>query len=170
MSEIITSASIARAQTEAANEIEAQRKSNVVQLELAKTRKVLTADELAVLVNPRPRLELHMSALGAFLFSIDGVLVGKKVRGCLFAGECMLVYGETEEKARKLAQDGLFDTIALLHEEYQTRDQRLNQDVYDGLQVDGGGRKGGRQEREPQVAPKLKAMMAHILAGKPWKW
>ncbi len=170
MGEIIISDSIAKAQAEALNEIEAQKASNVLQMELAKTRKVLTADELATIANPRPRLEMHMPALMAFLFSIDGVLNGKKVQGCLFAGECMLVYGATEAQARDTAQHGLFDTINLLHEEYQTREQRLNPEVYDGLQVDGGGSKGGRMERPPQVSPKLNAIMQHILQGKPWKW
>lgn len=150
-------------------EAEAQAGAEKLKAELAATRMILSADQLATLVNPSVRLELHIPNAQAWLFSIDGVLMGKKVQGCLFAGECMLVHAFSQMQACTLAQDGLRTTIELLHEEYGTRDERLNPDVYDGLQVHGGGRKGGKMEREPQVAPKLRAMMDHVIGKKPWK-
>jgi hypothetical protein len=102
----------------------------------------------------------------AWAFSIDGHLNGQAIRGALFAGECMVVQAMTQEVAERVAKDGLAETIRLLREEY---DARPITEPNIGILTDTGGRKG-RGDGTLHSDPKLKAMIEHIIGGKPWKW
>lgn len=153
----------------------AQVKAQVLQEELANRRKVLNADELAGLIAPRARLEQHFDGLNAYFFTIDGMLNGRKITGALFAGECMLVYALSERGAQEQANAGLRATIDLLHEEFDTRNQRLLADagaIEAGLERDARGRRAAPSApgQELQRLPKLKAMLASAIGGLPWKW
>lgn len=152
---------------------EAQQKAQEINRELAVTRTILNADQLASLIAPRARLEKNFEKLNAYFFTIDGVLNGKKVQGALFAGECMLVFATTERHAQEQANAGLRATIELIHEEFDTRSQRELEAqgmTAKGLAVDAGGRKGSHPDKPPQVHPKLNAIMQHIIGGKPFKY
>lgn len=152
---------------------EAQAKAREINAELVQSRTILNADQLASLVAPRARLEQFFEKLNAYFFTIDGVLNGKKVRGALFAGECMLVFAVGERQAQEQANAGLRATIELLHEEFNTRSQRELEEAgmtAQGMEIESGGRKGGHPERPPQVSPKLNAIMQHIIGGKPFKY
>lgn len=160
---------------------EAQGHAQAVEAELRAKREILTADMLASLIAPRARLEEWWPRLQAGLFSIDGVLHGKKIRGALFAGECVLVYAVSEAGAQDLANRGLRSTIELLHEEFDTRNTRAlrgRSPAARGLSRDeiGVGESGGRRARpsgSPDEAlhrlPFLKDLLATEIGGLPWK-
>lgn len=143
---------------------------------------ILTADQLATLIAPRARLEEWWQRFQAGLFSIDGVLDGKKIRGALFAGEAILVFAMSESGAQDLANRGLRSTVELLHEEFDTRNQRLLHGASPaarGLGRDqlGVGDAAGRRSRESgeqgealQKLPFLKSLIEHEIGGLPWKW
>lgn len=142
-------------------------------------RRVLTMDELAELKDVRPRVEKDFKLPGdsrrgnrVWLFSIDGTLRGERLNGCLFAGECIVVQATSFDKAFRLAKDGLNDTVELALTYWREDQGRL---VYaspmEGIQVEVGG---GRAHATPGQAdlatdPKLKAMIQHMIGGKPWK-
>lgn len=152
---------------------EAQGKAREINAELKNTRMILNADQLASLVSPRARLEQRFEKLNAYFFTIDGVLNGKKVQGALFAGECMLVFAVGERAAQEQANAGLRATVELVHEEFNTRNQRELEEAgltSKGVEIEAGGRKGGSPERPPQVSPKLNAIMQHIIGGMPFKY
>jgi hypothetical protein len=150
---------------------EAQAAAQVLNIELARHRKILNADELAALISPRARHEVSYDKFGAHFFTIDGVLNGKKIQGAMFAGECALIYAVGPKSAQELANAGLRSTIELIHEEYETRSARLSP-VEAGIVQDIAGRRGQGSKPGQELAklPKLKAMMAHKIAGLPWKW
>lgn len=134
-------------------------------------RKVLNADELYRLQNARPRLEKEFRLPGAegtiFMFSIDGMLDGTAMIGCLFAGECMMVQAGSFESANAIAKRGLADTIELLREEYEHRSNVIPVSN-DGILTEIAGKKA-REGHELHTDPKMKAMMAHIIGGEEWK-
>jgi hypothetical protein len=142
-------------------------------------RRVLTIDELAELKDARPRLEKEFAFPGnsrkrskVFMFSIDGTLKGERLTGCLFAGECMVVQGETFEKAHNLAKEGLQETIGLAFEYWAEDQGRLvYADPMDAIKVDVGGRRAAADPQRPDLEsdPKLKAMIENIIGRKPWK-
>jgi hypothetical protein len=133
-------------------------------IELRDTRIVLNADMLASLVAPRANFETDfpntIDGKRAFFFTVDGVLNGKKVHGALFAGECILVFAENFLLAQQLANQGLRDTVRLLHEEYEARGTEI--------EIESGGRRTveGAEER---LDPFTKKMLAHVLGGLPWQ-
>lgn len=136
-------------------------------------RKVLTSDELYRLLNPRPRFEKEMRLPGAdgtvYFFSIDGMLDGAAMIGCLFAGECMMVQAKSFEEGLRFAKEGLDTTIALLREEYE---QRPVVEVVKnaGVIAEVGGRHAANVDDVGlRSDPKMKAMMAHIIGGEDWK-
>lgn len=152
-------------------------------LEHLGNRAVLTMDQLAEMKDVRPRLEKEVrlpgDARGAknriYFFSIDGMLRGNAFRGCLFAGECIMVQSDRGfEAALRTAKDGLNDTVELAKEYYE----ELNRSVVvaspleaSHLNVDVGGRRAGNVPGQPELASdqKLKAMIAHIIGGKHWR-
>jgi hypothetical protein len=144
--------------------------------EIVNGRRILNADELYELKNARPRLENVVSLPGdsrsasrVYYFSIDGVLRGEAVGGCLFAGECMIVQERTEPRAVRLAKEGLAETIRLLREEYERSASVLDLDpINAGLASDVAGRKA-KPGGDLRTDQKLKAMIAHIIGGEPWK-
>ena len=150
---------------------EAQAAAQVLNIELARHRKILNADELAALISPRARHEVSYDKFGAHFFTIDGVLNGKKIQGAMFAGEAMLVFAVGPQSAQELANAGLRRTIELLHEEYETRETRLSP-LEAGMVQDITGRRGKASAPGQELAklPKLKAMMAHVIGGLPWKY
>jgi len=150
---------------------EAQAAAQVLNIELARHRKILNADELAALISPRARHEVSYDKFGAHFFTIDGVLNGKKIQGAMFAGECMLIFALGPQSAQELANSGLRRTIELLHEEMETRNSRLSP-VEAGIVRDIAGRRGQGSKPGQELAklPKLKAMMAHVIGGLPWKY
>ena len=150
---------------------EAQAAAQVLNTQLARQRRILNADELAALISPRARHEVSYDKFGAHFFTIDGVLNGKKIQGAMFAGEAMLVFAVGPQSAQELANSGLRRTIELLHEEMETRNSRLSP-VEAGIVQDIAGRRGQGSKPGQELAklPKLKAMMAHRIAGLPWKW
>lgn len=74
----------------------------------------LSADDLRDLKEPHARLEEHRG--DQWVFSIDGMLRGKHVRGALFEGESMIVQAPTQRDAQTLADAGLRHTIHLAQE------------------------------------------------------
>ena len=143
---------------------EAQTKAQELNIDLCHTRKILNADELAGLVAPRARLEQHFANIGAYFFSIDGVLAGHKIVGALFAGECMLVFSDSGSKARELANSGLRQTVEILRDEFDTRRER---EVRDSIlnagsagEVLGRRSRGSLGERSIPQQRKLAAVMA----------
>jgi len=146
-------------------------------------RPVLTMDQLAEMVDVRPRLEKEMrlpgDARGArnriYFFSIDGTIRGNRFTGCLFAGECVMVQSDRGfEHALRIAKDGLNDTVELA-KEYWTELQKSVVVVSpldaSHLNVDVGGRRAGATPGQPDLAtdPKLKRMLEHLIGKKPWR-
>jgi hypothetical protein len=162
--EIITSAPIID---------EAQGKARALNSELAQKRIILNADQLASLIAPRAHYECDFSGVKrgekvAYFFTVDGVLNGRKIVGAMFAGEVALVFAANFLQAQELANQGLRATIDLLHKEYATRPFRLSP-VAEGLAQDAAGRRG-RPGDNLQKLPKLRALLDHIIGGKPWSW
>lgn len=137
---------------------------------------MLSSDELASLVDARPRLEKEVCLPGdavrgehIFMFSIDGTLMGERYLGCLFAGEAMLVQAKDFPSALKTARDGLKDTIHLLHAE---RAQRSVVELANhGISIDTAGRRlNGAAPHGLARDPKMRAILGHLIGGLPWKW
>ena len=143
----------------------------------------LTMDQLVELTDRRVRLEKEIRLPGdarggknrVYMFSIDGTLRGAHVRGCIFAGSCIMVQSDIGfEPALKMAREGLETTISLAKEYYE----QLNRSVVVAkgpldeahLNVDVGGRRSGSLA-SPNLATdlKLRAMLEHLIGGKPWK-
>lgn len=133
MSKIITDTNARKAQSVA----------TAMQTELAKRRKLLTADELVELKNVKVRLESDFHN-GWYFFSIDGALNGKKIQGALWGDCCILIGADSVEKARKIAQEGLIETIGLLYEEYA---QRESAEIREVIATAGGRRFGEYRPR-----------------------
>lgn len=144
-------------------------------------RPVLSMDQLAEMVDVRPRLEKEMKLPGdargsrnrVYFFSIDGTIRGNRFTGCLFAGECIMVQSERGfEHALRVAQDGLNDTVEIAREYFDELERSIvvASPVDASLQVDVGGRRAGDVPKQPDLEsdPKLKAMIAHIIGRKPW--
>ena len=146
-------------------------------------RPVLTMDQLAEMLDVRPRLEKEMRLPGdsrgsknrIYFFSIDGTLRGNRLTGCLFAGECIMVQTEGGfEAALKVAKDGLNDSVEIARDYFDELSRSLvvasPLDV-SHLNVDAGGRRAGAVPGQPDLAsdPKLKAMIRHIIGGEPWR-
>jgi hypothetical protein len=150
-----------------------------VMMEHLGRRRVLNMDELAGLKDQRPRLEKELRLPGdkrgaknrIFFFSIDGTLDGVRVTGCLFAGECIMVQSHKGfEHALKIAKDGLAETIELSYTYWKESQGALLKPM-DPLVVEVGGGRASSNPKLPDLAtdPKLKAMIAHIIGGKPWR-
>jgi hypothetical protein len=148
------------------------------QLKIA--RRILDADELVRMTDLRPRFEKEIALKGdsrgnknrVFLFSIDGMLDGNRIIGALFAGECLLVQDWSLERAARTAREGLADTVRLVREEFESRTAVKPASVLEqGIATEAGGRKAGTNGGDPlKTDPKLKAMLAHLIGGLPWKW
>lgn len=146
-------------------------------------RPVLNMDQLAEMSDVRPRLEkgdikLPSDSRGEknriYFFSIDGTLRGNRFTGCLFAGECIMVQATSFEQAFRIAKDGLNDSVEIAKQYFDelNRSVVVASPVDASLQVDVGGRRyPGEPSAPPDLAtdPKLKAMIAHIIGGKPWR-
>lgn len=142
-------------------------------------RHVLSMDELAALKDVRPRFEKEFKLPGdkrghrnkLYFFSIDGTLNGARVIGCLFAGECILVQSDRGfEHALKIAKDGLVETVELAYTYWKESQGALLKPV-EAVTIDvGGGRaRPNLPKREDlDTDPKLRAMIEHIIGGKPW--
>jgi predicted RNase H-like HicB family nuclease len=149
--------------------------------ELAGKRYRLNADELYRMADARPRFEKEIrrpnnSRHGGkvFFFSIDGILDGAWMKGCLFADSCILTQANTFEEALKLAKSGLESTLELLDAEFEQRAaieaaRAATTAVGVGLTQDVGGKRA-REGGGLKSDPKLKAMLAHKIGGLPWKW
>lgn len=145
-------------------------------------RPVLNMDQIAEMSDVRPRLEkgdikLPGDSRGEknriYFFSIDGTLRGNRLKGCLFAGECIMVQATGFERAFKQAQDGLNDTVAIAREYFDELQRSIVvASPLDQLHmmVDAGGRRAAHVPERPELEtdPKLKAMIAHLIGGKPW--
>jgi len=146
-------------------------------------RAVLTMDQLVEMKDLRPRLEKEMrlpgDARGArnriYFFSIDGTLRGNAFRGCLLAGECIMVQSEKGfEDALRQAKDGLHATMELAREYFDELQRSIvvasPLDV-SHMNVDAGGRRAAANPKAPDLAtdPKLRAMIEHIIGKKPWR-
>jgi hypothetical protein len=142
-------------------------------------RRVLNMDELASLKDQRPRFEKELRLPGdkrgtknrIYFFSIDGTLDGQHIIGCLFAGECIMVQTEKGfDHALKIAKDGLAETIELSYTYWKESQGALLKPMDAGITVEVGGGRAGAMPRQPDLAtdPKLKAMLQHIIGGKPW--
>lgn len=145
-------------------EAEAQAKAAAINEEMRRTRLVLDADMLHSLISPRAHLEVEIPHLGAYMYSIDGVLNGKKITGAVFAGECMLVFAPTESQAQEIANAGLRKTVELLEGEYRTRELRLSPTMQ-GLSPDAAGRRAAEEQRPLQGrAAEQREMLRNIMA------
>lgn len=141
----------------------------------------LRMDQLAEMTDLRPRLEKEMKLPGdargsknrIYFFTVDGTLRGNRFTGCLMAGECMMVQAESFEKANRIAKDGLNDTPQIARDYFDALQQSIvvasPLDV-SHMNVDIGGRHAGHVPGQPDLAtdPKLKAMLSHLMGGKPW--
>ncbi len=153
----------------------AQKRGQELEAGLVRTRENLNADMLAAMIAPRAHFEEEFNLPGekrAFFFTVDGVLNGRKVIGALFAAQCMLIFAANYLEACDLANRGLRSTIELMHEEYEKRlanEAAANSAIMRGLQRDAGGRRGQDGDQLARL-PKMKALMAHVIGGLPWKW
>ena len=145
------------------------------------TRPVLTMDQLVEMKDLRPRMEKEVRLPGdgrgarnrIYFFSIDGMLRGNFLKGCLLAGECIMVQSDRGfEHALAQAKDGLHVTMDLAKEYFD----ELQRSVvvaspldHTHLNVDVGGRRAGHGQPDLATDPKLRAMIAHIIGGKPWR-
>lgn len=155
----------------------AQARGEELARRLERRRDILTADMLSSMIAPRAHFEEEFNLPGekrAFFFTVDGVLNGRRVIGALFAGECMLVFAHNFLEAQDLANRGLRSTIDLMHEEYDKRvanQAAENSAIMRGLQHEAGGRRAGSAQGPglPRL-PKMRALIEHVIGGKPWKW
>lgn len=142
-------------------------------------RPVLTMDQLVEMTDLRPRFEKELRLPGdsrskskVYYFSIDGKLRGNHFKGCLFAGECIIIQATSFEKAVALAKDGLHDTMELAKQYFDELSRSIvvasPMDV-SHMSVDVGGR-AARPGHMPLASDqKLKDMIGHIIGGKPWR-
>lgn len=147
---------------------EAQLEARKLKAFLTKTRQILNADQLASMISPRAHFEIDFPRLHSYFFTVDGLLMGKKISGALFAGEPMLVRAANFLQAQELANQGLRHTIELLHKEYSSRPFRLSP-VAEGLAQDLAGRRGRSGDQLGKL-PKMRKFLEHIIGGKPWIW
>jgi hypothetical protein len=121
---------------------------------MAENRRILNADELASLTDMHMRMEKAFPRFHVYLFSIDGRLNGERITGCLFAGQCVMVFGKTFKEAHALANDGVHSTIALLHQQYaESQRSMLEEATVEAKLIPG-----------PGLKPEHKAMMEAVLA------
>lgn len=153
--------------------VAAQAAAQTLNAKLAERRMILTADQLASLTAPMACHEVSYDRHQSHLYSINGILNGKKVKGALFAGECMLVFAVSESQAADLANRGLRATIELLYQEYAQRkqDDARTTLASQGTIVDAGGRRIGRQHAVnlPQ-RKKMEAMIRTVFGKIPFSW
>lgn len=147
--------------------------------QLATARRILTADELCMLRDARPRFEKQIVLPGdsrkrntVWMFSIDGMLDGEAVIGALFAGECMLVQARTQHMAERIAKEGLKDTASFALAEFEGR-TRMVQPVtatQQGLTIEGGGRKAASEDPDLlRTDPVMRKVLAAEIGGIKWK-
>lgn len=145
-------------------------------------RPVLTMDQIVEMTDLRPRLEKEMQLPGdkrgaknrIYFFSIDGYLRGNFLKGCLLAGECIMVQGDQGfENALGQAKDGLAATLELAKEYFDelNRSVVVADPVSAATMVDVGGRRAGNvPERPPlETDPKMRRIIEHVIGKKPWK-
>lgn len=146
-------------------------------------RRILNMDELVRMQSTQPRFEKDIKMPGdsrgaantVFLFSIDGVLDGKKIEGALFAGEAMLVQARTLKKAERIAREGLADTRKLAFEEHEDRLAVITPDgvIQAGATIEASGKRGQLSASEdPELLksdPLMKKTLAHVIGKLPWK-
>ena len=141
----------------------------------------LTMDQLVELKDRRVRLEKEIKLPGdkrgarnrVYMFSIDGVLAAGRVKGCIVAGSCIMVQSDCGfQPALDLAREGLERTIEHAKEYFEelNRSVVMVSPIEQALNVDVGGRRSGSLA-SPNLAtdPKLRAMLEHLIGGKPWK-
>lgn len=132
--------------------------------ELQRRRKNLTADELCGLKNPYVRYEGGVPAAEVYFFTVDGTLNGVLHKGCIFAGQPMIVNASSLERAREIAETGMRDTVALLFEHYMRRTQE------EAGEIMGSGRRYREANGEPLATdPRLRDIIATEIGGLPWK-
>jgi hypothetical protein len=152
-------------------------------LEHLGNRAVLNMDQLAEMTDVRPRLEKEVRLPGdtrgaknrIYFFSIDGTVRGNRFTGCLFAGECIMVQSDRGfEHALKVAKDGLNDSVEIAKDyfaELQNAIVVASPLEASHLAVDAGGRRASSMPVQPDLATdqKLRAMIEHVIGGKPWR-
>lgn len=138
-------------------------------------------DQLAEMKDWRPRLEKEIRLPGdsrgadnkVWFFSIDGRVGGKPFKGCLMAGECVMVQAHSFEKANKIAAEGIESTLEFALEFFNQQQGSLamtTNALEAGLTHDVGGRRGQGAPGTLKTDEKLKAMIASRLGGLPWRW
>jgi hypothetical protein len=84
---------------------------------LARSRKVLSMDEILRGKNHHMRFEVDMPSLTMhdgkrpFFYTVDLILDGVFVQGALLAGSCALIFAHTRRAADELAEAGLKTTL-----------------------------------------------------------
>lgn len=158
--------------------LEAQAAAQTFTAKLAEKRIMLNMDMLASLKSPGVHHEMSFAKYQAHFFTINGVLNGKKIRGAMFAGECVLVFGKDLKFASDLAKRGIRDTVKAAHDWYAESNQIIdtrNTLANQGAIVDVGGRRI-RSTDEPvpsastQQRHKMAAMIQSVFASKPFVW
>lgn len=143
-------------------------------------RRILHADELCRMKDLQPQFEKEMKLPGdsrgptntVFMFSVNGLLDGKPVRGALFAGEAMLVQARTLKQAERIAREGLRDTarFAVMELEQRPVIERVQNA---GLAIEAAGQRGSVRASEDEALLRTDQVMKKILAteiGKlPWR-
>jgi hypothetical protein len=74
----------------------------------------LSADDLRELNAAYARYENNTGR--QWVFSIDGILRDRRIRGATFDGQRIIVQARTLSEARQLATQGLRDTVAMLQD------------------------------------------------------
>lgn len=146
----------------------------------------LTMDQLAEATDVRARCETpdgiklkgdsrgHKNRI--YYFSIDATVKGMNFRGCLFAGNCILVQATSFEKAQRLAGQGLRETPELARDYFDKMASAIvapsGNPIVDGLEIDVRGQHSSRALDQPDLAtdPKLKAIIAHQVGKLPYKY
>lgn len=153
--------------------IAAQAQAQTFNAKLAETRLMLNMDMLASLKSPNVRHEMSFANYDAHFFTINGVLLGKKVEGAMFAGDCVLVFAKTLRDAADLARRGIRETVKSAHDWYRENKtiDASNTLLNQGTVVESGGRREGKvTQASVMQQKKLEAMMQSIYGGKPFVW
>lgn len=154
------------------------------QLKIA--RRIISMDEFVAMTGVEPQLEKEMKLPGdsrgatnsAFLFSINGYLDGKPLKGVLLAGECMLVQAQSRKMAERVCREALRDTKRLAREHHEETNRAVQpatpeetSAVNAGLSIEAGGGRA-RASEDPELLksdPLMRGILATEIGKLPWK-
>jgi hypothetical protein len=111
-------------------------------------RRILNLQELCDMEPCIAQFEQYFPDIKAYFFSICGRLKGEAIKGAMFAGNCILVFSPTLDKAQYLADHGLHATrhfgeeyAELVASGIDPVEKMEREHTNAGLSIDAGGRK-----------------------------